>query len=253
MSDGDSRRKWIRRGLWSAAGAAGVLGAKSVAEGSGLVPPNCGNVFRPGEILTFASQRILGGEAKAREFSSAMISRPPRQNGQPPKDAVYQKHVAEGFANWKLEIGGMVARPRVLSVADVRRFPVRSQITHLACEEGWSFIAEWTGALLADVLEEVGVDGKAKFVVYHSIQPRWWDSVDMREARHAQTFLAYGMNGGDLPAGHGAPLRMRVPRQLGYKSVKYLTRLTVTDTLGGFGKGMGSNAAERGYAWYSGI
>jgi DMSO/TMAO reductase YedYZ molybdopterin-dependent catalytic subunit len=229
------------------------LGAKSAADSAGLVPPNCQNVFRPGEILTYASQRILGANAKAREFPASMISAKPRQNGPVTTDATYQKHLAEGFANWKLEVGGMVARPREYSVADVRRFPVKSQITHLACEEGWSFIAQWTGALLADVLEDVGADGKAKYVFYHSMEKDWWDSLDITEARHPQTFLTYGMNGGDLPAGHGAPLRMRVPRQLGYKNVKYVAKLTVTDSVAGFGKGMGSSAPEFGYSWYSGI
>ena len=75
----------------------------------------------------------------------------------------------------------------------------------------------------------------------------------MAEAMHPQTLVTYGMNGGDLPPGHGGPLRLRIPRQLGYKSVKYITRLTVTDSLKGFGKGMGSGASEAGYSWYSGI
>jgi DMSO/TMAO reductase YedYZ molybdopterin-dependent catalytic subunit len=140
-----------------------------------------------------------------------------------------------------------------LSVADVQKFPVRSQITHLACEEGWSYVAEWSGALLRDVLESVGASPQAKYVAYFSVQPNWWDSVDIDEARHPQTFVAHTMNGEALPLGHGAPLRMRVPRQLGYKSVKFMNRIVVTDSVKQFGKGKGSRAAERGYAWYNGI
>ena len=140
-----------------------------------------------------------------------------------------------------------------MSLAELRSYPSRSQITHLACEEGWSFIAEWIGAPLSHVLNVVGILPQAKYVVYFSIDRDWWDSVDMADALHPQTLLTYGMNDGELPVGHGGPLRLRVPRQLGYKSVKYVTRLTVTDKLKGFGKGLGSAAPEAGYSWYAGI
>jgi DMSO/TMAO reductase YedYZ molybdopterin-dependent catalytic subunit len=139
------------------------------------------------------------------------------------------------------------------TLADLKSFPSRSQITHLACEEGWSFIAEWTGVPLSHVLDVVGTAPQARYVVYHSMERGWWDSIDMADALHPQTLLTYGMNGGDLPEGHGGPLRVRVPRQLGYKSVKYVARLTVTDSLKGFGAGLGSAAPEFGYSWYAGI
>jgi DMSO/TMAO reductase YedYZ molybdopterin-dependent catalytic subunit len=132
------------------------------------------------------------------------------------------------------------------SLADLKGLPARSQITHLACEEGWSYIAEWTGVPLRLVLERAGILPQAKFIVYTSLEPYWSDSIDMADALHPQTLLAYGMNGGELPHGHGGPLRLRVPRQLAYKSVKYIHRLHVTDRrevawTGG------------GYAWYAGI
>jgi DMSO/TMAO reductase YedYZ molybdopterin-dependent catalytic subunit len=85
------------------------------------------------------------------------------------------------------------------------------------------------------------------------MQEGWWESIDIDEAMHPQTLVTYGMNGGELPVGFGGPLRLRVPRQLGYKSVKYLTSLTVTDSLKPFGKGLGSSSPEGGYAWYAGI
>jgi len=130
---------------------------------------------------------------------------------------------------------------------------VSSQITHLACEEGWSYIAQWTGAPLSQVLQRVEILPQARYVVYRSIQPDWWESVDMADAMHPQTLVAYGLNGSELPVGFGGPLRLRVPRQLGYKSVKYITRITVTDSLKSFGKGLGSASPEGGYAWYAGI
>jgi DMSO/TMAO reductase YedYZ molybdopterin-dependent catalytic subunit len=134
----------------------------------------------------------------------------------------------------------------------LRRHPSRSQITHQACEEGWSFIAEWTGVALSDVLNVVGVRSEARYVVFFPFDDSW-DSLDMPDAWHPQTLLAYAMNGQELPTPHGAPLRLRVARQLGYKSIKYLSRITVTDTVKNIGEGLGSASPEQGYSWYAGI
>jgi DMSO/TMAO reductase YedYZ molybdopterin-dependent catalytic subunit len=150
-------------------------------------------------------------------------------------------------------VDGLVARPSSFSLADLKRFPSRSQITHQACEEGWSFIAEWIGVPLSTVLNFVGVGTQAKYVVYHSFDGFWWDSIDMPDAWHPQTFLAYGMNGGELPVDHGAPVRMKVARQLGYKSVKYISHITVADSMKNIGDGQGSPSPAAGYSWYAGI
>jgi DMSO/TMAO reductase YedYZ molybdopterin-dependent catalytic subunit len=149
----------------------------------------------------------------------------------------------------------MVARPTTFSLPDLRSLPFRSQITEVACEEGWSYIAEWIGTPLGEVLSAVGILPQARYIVYFSADPHWWDSIDMTDALHPQTLLTWGMNDGDLPVPFGGPLRMRVPRQLGYKSVKYIAHLTATDNLKKFGKGLGSAAAEAEdpYAWYVGI
>jgi DMSO/TMAO reductase YedYZ molybdopterin-dependent catalytic subunit len=130
---------------------------------------------------------------------------------------------------------------------------VRSQITEVVCEEGWSYVAEWIGTPLQEVLNASGILRQARYIVYYSIEPDWWESIDMADALHPQSLLTYAMNDGDLPVGFGGPLRLRVPRQLGYKSVKFITRLTVTDSLRRFGKGLGSASPEAGYAWYAGI
>jgi DMSO/TMAO reductase YedYZ molybdopterin-dependent catalytic subunit len=147
----------------------------------------------------------------------------------------------------------MVARPLSLSLADLRSLPVRNQITEVVCEEGWSYVAEWIGTPLVHVLNEAGLLPQVRYVVYSSIEPDWWESIDMADALHPQTLLTWGMNDGDLPVSFGGPLRLRVPRQLGYKSVKYVVRLTATDSMKGFGKGLGSASPESGYAWYAGI
>jgi DMSO/TMAO reductase YedYZ molybdopterin-dependent catalytic subunit len=248
-----SRRKVITTGLAAAAGVSGVGVAARVAQKYGLIPPDHGGLYGLGETLTYAAQRLLTRHSMAREFSRSQISKRPVVNQIGPLSDTFKRLQAGGFADWRLSVDGMVARPASFSIAELKSYPIRSQITHLACEEGWSYIAEWIGVPLSHVLEAVGIHPQAKYVVYFSMDPEWWDSIDMADALHPQTFLALGMNGGELPVGNGGPLRMRVPRQLGYKSVKFITRLTVTDNLEKFGKGLGSAAPEAGYAWYAGI
>ncbi len=248
-----SRRRLMSTGVAAAAGASGLAAASKLAEAYGLVPPDHGGLYGPGETLTYAAQRLLARHSSAREFPRAMISNPPVANEFAPPGETYKQLQAGGFAGWRVAIDGLVSRPVSLSIGELKRFPPRGQITQLACEEGWTYIAEWIGAPLSHVLDSVGVLPQARYVVYFSIDPGWWDSIDMDEARHPQTLLAYGMNGGDLPMGNGGPVRMRVPRQLGYKSVKFLTKLTLADNLKQFGKGLGSASPEGGYAWYAGI
>ena len=248
-----NRRKLITTGLAAAAGASGLAIAGGLAKRFGLIPPDAVGPYGPGETLNYAAQRILTSNSMAREFPPSEISNPPFANGEPPKLEAYRKLQAGGFADWKLAVDGMVARPTTFPIADLKSRPSSSQITHLACEEGWSYIAKWTGVPLSHLLDVVGILPQAKYVVYFSIDREWWDSIDMADALHPQTLVAYGMNDGELPPGNGGPLRLRVPRQLGYKNVKYITRLTVTDNLKTFGQGLGSASPEGGYAWYAGI
>jgi DMSO/TMAO reductase YedYZ molybdopterin-dependent catalytic subunit len=190
----------------------------------------------------------------AREFTRAEISEVPVANGLPPDNDAFRRLLAGAFADWRLAIDGMVGSPASFSLAELKSFPSSTQITHLACEEGWSYIAEWTGVRLSHLLNLVAASPQAKYAVYFSIDEWWRDSIDMSEALHPQTLVTYGMNGRDLPTGHGAPVRLRVPRQLGYKSVKHLARITLTDDIKKFGKGLGSVAADfAGYSWYAGI
>jgi DMSO/TMAO reductase YedYZ molybdopterin-dependent catalytic subunit len=248
-----SRRQLITTGLAAAAGASGLAVADGLAKRYGLIPPDSGVPYGAGETLTYAAQRILTSHSLAREFSRSQISNPPFANPVAPFSAEFKRLQAGGFRDWRLAVDGMVARPASFSVAQLKSYPSRSQITHLACEEGWSYIAEWTGVPLSHVLDLAGTRPEARYVVYFSIERDWWDSIDMADAMHPQTLIAYGMNDGELPVANGGPLRLRVPRQLGYKNVKYITRLTVTDNLKKFGQGLGSSAPEGGYAWYAGI
>jgi len=248
-----SRRTLLTRGLAAAAGLSGLALADRMADRYGLIPPDGGGFYGPGEKLTYAVHRLLTKHSLAREYSRSEISKPPFANETAAPTAAFKQMQAGGFKDWKVSVDGLVAQPTSLSLDDLKRFPVRHQITQVACEEGWSYVAEWIGTPLVNVLNAAGMLSRARYVVYFSIQRDWWESIDMADALHPQTLLTYAMNDGELPVAFGGPLRLRVPRQLGYKSVKYITRLTVTDSLKGFGKGLGSASPEGGYAWYAGI
>ena len=253
MSGDVSRRKLIKTGLGALAGIGGVGAAVRIADRFGLIPANCRGVYGLSETITYAGQRLLTKlPSMAREFDRSQISTVIPVNGEAPKTEPYQTLRAGAFADWRLTIDGLVARPGSLSLAELKAFPSRSQITHQACEEGWSFIAEWTGVPLSHVLEHVGIQPEARYVFFFTFDG-WWDSIDMDDARHPQTLLAYAMNGPEMPLDHGAPLRLKVPRQLGYKSLKYLSKITVTDTAKGIGDGLGSGSPAAGYSWYAGI
>jgi DMSO/TMAO reductase YedYZ molybdopterin-dependent catalytic subunit len=248
-----SRRKLVKTGLTVAAGASGIAVGAKLAQRYGLIPPDGRGIYGPGETLTYAAQRLLNRHAMAREFSRSQISEKPFANEVDPLGAEFARLQANGFADWRVTVDGMAARPTSFSLADIKSFPRSSQITMIGCEEGWSYIAEWEGVPLSYILDRVGALPQVRYVVYRSIQRDWWESIDMADATHPQTLIAHRMNGSDLPVPFGGPLRLRLPRQLGYKNVKYITQLTLTDDLKSFGKGLGSASPEGGYAWYAGI
>lgn len=248
-----TRRKLITTGIAAAAGVSGLAVADRLARRYGLIPPDDVGFFGPGETLTYAAQRLLTVHAPARQFPRSMISKTPFANETPKLSDAFKHSEALGFSDWRLTVEGMVRHPLSLSLSDLRSLPSHSQITEVACEEGWSYIAEWIGTPLSGVLQEAGLLPQVRYIAYFSIQPEVWESIDMADALHPQTFLTLGMNDGDLPVGFGGPLRVRVPRQLGYKSVKYVNRIVATDSMKHFGKGLGSVDPEYGYAWYAGI
>jgi len=248
-----SRRKLITTGLAVAAGTSGVAVAVTLAKRHGLIPPDSGGLYGPGETLTYAAQRLLNSRAMARQFSRSEISKDPFANEVAPLGDEFNRLQTAGFADWRLTVDGMAARPTTFSLAEIRSFPTSSQVTMIGCEEGWTYIAEWKGVPLSYILDRVGASPQVRYVVYRSFQTDWWESIDMADALHPQTLVATGMNGAELPVPFGGPLRLRVPRQLGYKNIKYLNHVTLTDSLKPFGKGLGSSAPEAGYAWYAGI
>jgi DMSO/TMAO reductase YedYZ molybdopterin-dependent catalytic subunit len=237
------------------------LGGLAVAGCSDTVPPTYGNVLRMGDLLNYRAQRLLlpaGGLAKEydrREITSTLAigTTNPADATQgafnAERGALYDRLRANGFADYRLSIEGRVARPGAYSIADLRRFPARTQITKHTCEEGWSAIAEWTGVPLQRVLDAAGILPTARFVSFHAFDD-YADSIDMIDALHPQTILAYGMNGRELPIPHGGPLRVRVETQLGYKSMKFLQRIVVSDE---FEDGGTLGNIQNGWSWYAGI
>lgn len=249
-----SRRKLVT-GLASTGGL--VLAGCSSKE----LPPTYGNVLRMGDVLTYRAFRLaLPARSLAREYEHHDITSSPAIGTTNPADphqelynsergALYDKLRAGGFAGWRLQVTGRVARPRSFSLTDLKALPSRTQITKHTCEEGWSAISEWTGVPLRAVLEAAGILPSARFVNFFAYDDTA-EGIDMFDALHPQTILAYGMNGRDLPLGHGAPLRLRVEKQLGYKSVKFLDRIVVKDEFDDLGK-IGS--LQNGWSWYVGI
>jgi len=221
-------------------------------------------VIAKAEGLTYRAQRSLQGRmALAQEFTPADISKDFRANGSiRPRDPAYQAHLKAGFADYRLVIDGLVERPQSLSLADLRAAPARTQITRHDCVEGWSSIGQWTGARLSPLLDRAGVKPEARYLVFHCFDSldesagelgRYYESIDLIDAHHPQTILAYAMNGAALPVAHGAPLRLRVERQLGYKHAKYLARIEAVADFSHISGGKGGFWEDRGYEWYAGI
>jgi len=214
--------------------------------------PTYGSILRMGDAFTYEAQRaLLSKKALAKEYSRDDISSFPATGTVNPADEgskTYSKEYAathrNAFAGWELSIEGRVNKPGKYSLESLQSLPQRTQITRHSCEEGWTAIAEWTGVQLGRVLQSVGILPSARFVNFYAYDG-FMDSIDMTDAFHPQTILAWGMNGIPLPIQHGAPLRVRVEKQIGYKSVKYLQRIVVTDEYVGPG--------DIGWAWYTGI
>jgi len=222
------------------------------------------DVLAKANDLTYRAQRLLlRSDQLAPEFAQGDIRQPMRANGTiTPQDADYQTLARGNFADWRLRIDGMVQRPLAFSLDELRLMPARTQITRHDCVEGWSCIAKWTGTPLAGVLDQAGVLPSARYAVFSCLDTmengftgpvRYYESIDLVDARHPQTILAYGMNDAALPVANGAPLRVRVERQLGYKMAKFVAGITLTDSLAAFGDGRGGYWEDRGYEWFAGI
>jgi DMSO/TMAO reductase YedYZ molybdopterin-dependent catalytic subunit len=243
-----------RRSLLAGLSALVVAGCSKIGKSDAFA----GLVDRA-ENLHRAAHRSLGGrQALAKEFDASDISPFFRGNGNTEiKDGAYRAHLANGFAEWRLELVGLFDNPQSLSLDQLKALPQRTQITRHDCVEGWSAIGQWTGPQLADLLDMAGVQEGAKYIVFRCAdrfgEAPYYESIDLVDGYHPQTIVAHSLNGEPLPEANGAPLRMRIERQLGYKHAKYLTAIEAVASLDGVEGGKGGYWEDRGYQWYAGV
>jgi DMSO/TMAO reductase YedYZ molybdopterin-dependent catalytic subunit len=255
-----TRRRFLR--LAFGALSAGALGACDRLSANGSFT----GFLRSAQYLSRAAQGLLTGrQAMAQEFTEDDITSDFRGNGtELPDSQLYRRLARDGFRDWQLDVRGMVQAPVRFSLAQLRAMPSRTQITRHDCVEGWSVIGKWTGVPLRQVLERARPLPGARYVVFHCADPMdgsdqsapqstYYESLDLDEARHPQTILAYQLNDEPLPIRNGAPLRLRVERQLGYKHAKYLMRIVLVDRLDNIRGGKGGYWEDLGYEWYAGI
>jgi len=222
--------------------------------------PQFRSVLRSAEGLNMRAQRLVSArDALAREYGEADMSPIFRSNGTAnPNTPEYARHLAENFTNWRLVVDGLVARPLSIPLHVLKSIPHRVQITRHDCVEGWSAIGKWHGLELSRILDVAGLSTRAKYVVFHCADrfgdKPYYESIDLIDAFHPQTIVAWGMNGHLLPVANGAPLRLRVERQLGYKHAKYVQRIQAVETLAGIYGGKGGYWEDNvDYEWYAGI
>ena len=249
------RRHFLRQ----AAGAIGTLllgGCDQLSQ-----QPQARAVLASAERLSAAAQRLLTPRrALAPEYAETDISPVFKPNGSTdPDEPAYRALAANAFRDYRLAIGGMVRQPLSLSLDELRALPARTQITRHDCVEGWSAIGKWTGVQLSHVLTLVGLQPEARYVVFRCADkldadgPAYYESIDFDDAYHAQTILAYELNGAPLPIANGAPLRVRIERQLGYKMAKYIMAIDLVDSFANIEGGNGGYWEDQGYEWYAGI
>ncbi|MGZ3508562.1 MAG: molybdopterin-dependent oxidoreductase [Vulcanimicrobiaceae bacterium] len=214
------------------------------------------NVLDSTEAL---DERVIGTHGLAKEYRPQDISAEfPIDSLPTPSDAYYSEFLRDNFRSYKLVVDGAVRAPQAFTLAQLQQMPQRRDITRHDCVEGWSAIAQWDGVRVADVLAAVQPRADAKFVVFHSMDrdqqgTPYYESLNLDQAMHPQALLALRMNGRPVPADHGAPVRLRVPTQLGYKSAKWVRRIELVGSFATLYLGKGGYWEDQGYEWFAGI
>src|SRR5215469_11067842 len=253
----------ITRRALIGSGAAAAATLVSGCDQSSIAPSLRGT-FGFGEFVSLHAQRLLlTHQPLVREFTEADISPEFPPNGTERRNGMaYFRHMMSNFADFRLTVDGMVKKPLSLTLDEVRAMPARTQITMHNCDEGWSAIGQWTGVPLGHLLQAAELLPEARYIVFYCMDEMvrtpdnsgfYYESIDLFDALHPQTILAYGMNGKALPVAHGAPLRLRVERHVGYKHAKYVNRIEAVDRLTHIARGKGGFWEDRGYQWYAGL
>ncbi len=256
MAHQTDRRKFLRR-LLAGTSAMVLTGCDKLSNSEWF-----SNVLSTGESLSKNAHHLLRSrKAMAQEFSEADMSPSFRSNGTSfPYSAEYQALAKDSFKDWALEISGLVEKPTKLNLAQIQALPSRTQITRHDCVEGWSAIGKWTGTPLHEVLALVKPLPQARYVMFYCADPMeddgtnlYYESIDMDDAYHVQTILAYKLNDETLPIKNGAPIRLRVERQLGYKQAKYIMKIALIEKFDDIAGGKGGYWEDEGYEWYAGV
>lgn len=253
MTNKSSRRRFLIRSGTALTAALWLPGCDR-REGA----PMMSSLFKMGERFTMQAQRLLlSHKPLVREYSMSDLSKDFPSNGTSmPVGSLYQTWLETNFRDWRLSVDGLVRRPLSLSLRQLRALPVRRQITQHNCDEGWSAIGQWAGVPLSHLLDAAGLQPQARFIIFHCSDrirdKMYYESIDLFDAFHPQTILAYEMNGRPLPVKHGAPLRLRVELQIGYKNAKYVERIEVAQRLDHVGAGQGGYWEDKGFQWYAG-
>ncbi|MEO8847722.1 MAG: molybdopterin-binding protein [Casimicrobiaceae bacterium] len=256
MKRSDWRRRRFLARVFGVVGAGALAGCDALSQTKWFPA-----VLGKADALSEGAAKIVGRKSMAQEFAPADRSPTFRSNGtSDPGTEDYQMLQSDGFAGYRLAIDGLVEAPRSWTLAELRAMPSREQITRHDCVEGWSAIAQWKGARLASLLAAVRPHPQARYAVFHCADPMsddgkdlYYESIDLDDAYHEQTILAYDLNGEALPVKNGAPLRLRVERQLGYKHAKYVMRVELVDSFARIAGGRGGYWEDQGYQWYAGI
>jgi DMSO/TMAO reductase YedYZ molybdopterin-dependent catalytic subunit len=202
---------------------------------------------------------LIGTRGFAAEYRERDVDRNFRVNGfATPSDARYTALVADNFAAYRLIVDGAVESPRVFTLDELHRMPQATQITRHDCVEGWSAIGKWSGIPLAAMLDAVVPRSDARYVIFRCMDNDgagnlYYESLDLHQARHPQALLATRLNDAPLDPDHGAPVRLKVPTQLGYKSAKWVGRIELVGTFANIYAGHGGYWEDQGYEWYAGI
>ncbi len=249
------KRRQFLKGALGTASLVGLAGCDNLTQSSWFP----GMLHRAEKFTELVQRAITPATALAKEYADSDVSRVFPANGNTdPGTAAYAAHAEHDFVQWRVEVAGLVETPMSWTLPALQALPFRTQITRHDCVEGWSAIGKWTGVPLGDLLRQVQPLPKARYAVFHCADVddegiAYYESMAIQDCYHPQTILAYELNDTPLDIPHGAPLRLRFERQLGYKQAKYVSRIELVESLAGIGGGQGGYWEDQGYEWYAGI